>query len=164
MTIQKYEASLTPPTGFTPEEWWCLIDMSGLNPSQLDTPGCAQSCARLFYGDSWRSGKRHSYRSGWRERWANHCGQKTEPKAKQDRRRREHRNRRRYEAPPPPPRSHSETKSRGPYAVLGLRIGATIEQAKKAYRRLAMQFHPDRNPDGLEKMKDINRAYHAIVR
>jgi hypothetical protein len=156
--IQKYEASLIPPAGFTPEEWWCLIDMSGLKPAQLDTPGCAQACARLFFGDRWRSGKRHSYRWGWKERWAHHCGRKAEPKKKQDRRRREYRHQ--YEAPPPPPRREVPTK---PYTVLGLRIGATIDQIKSAYRKLAMQFHPDRNPHGLEKMKDINKAYHAIV-
>jgi len=158
--IQKYEASLTPPDGFTPEEWWCLLDMSGLKPSQLDTPGCAQACARLFFGDSWRSGKRHSYRVGWSQRWRAYCGRGEEPKKKkQDRRRRQHRNTHRQEAPPRPT---TETKSRGPYTVLGLKIGATIDQIKSAYRKLAMQFHPDRNPNGLEKMKDINRAYHSI--
>ncbi len=35
----------------------------------------------------------------------------------------------------------------------------TINQLKNCYRTLAMEHHPDKNPDGLEKMKKINSAY-----
>ncbi len=57
-----------------------------------------------------------------------------------------------------------QTKS--PYAVLGVREGASQEEVKTAYRRLAFQVHPDRNssPDANEKFKKINEAYQALLR
>ncbi|BFZ16056.1 hypothetical protein BsWGS_19095 [Bradybaena similaris] len=47
------------------------------------------------------------------------------------------------------------------YELLGLRKGATSDEVKKAYRRLALKFHPDKNrdsPEAAEKFKEINRA------
>jgi len=52
-----------------------------------------------------------------------------------------------------------------PYKVLGLSPGASDEEVKKAYRRLAMKYHPDRNPgdeEAARKMQEINAAYEAI--
>lgn len=52
-----------------------------------------------------------------------------------------------------------------PYKVLGLERGASDEEVKKAYRRLAKKYHPDANPGdqaAAEKMQQINAAYEQI--
>jgi molecular chaperone DnaJ len=51
------------------------------------------------------------------------------------------------------------------YEVLGVDRGATTEQVKKAYRKLALQYHPDRNPGDStaeEKFKEATEAYEVL--
>ena len=51
------------------------------------------------------------------------------------------------------------------YRVLGLRQGASDDEIKKAYRRKAMEFHPDRNqsPDAQEIFIRITEAYEYLT-
>ncbi|MGQ9735964.1 MAG: DnaJ C-terminal domain-containing protein [Thermaceae bacterium] len=50
------------------------------------------------------------------------------------------------------------------YAILGVQRNATQEEIKRAYKRLARQYHPDVNksPEAEEKFKEINEAYAVL--
>ncbi|MEM8501338.1 MAG: DnaJ domain-containing protein, partial [Pseudomonadota bacterium] len=51
------------------------------------------------------------------------------------------------------------------YEILSLDRGAEQAEIKKAYRRIAMKFHPDRNPDDADadaKFKEATEAYEVL--
>ncbi|CAI9155285.1 unnamed protein product [Rangifer tarandus platyrhynchus] len=57
------------------------------------------------------------------------------------------------------------TSGKALYEILGLHKGASNEEIKKTYRKLALKHHPDKNPDdpgAAEKFKEINNA-HTIL-
>jgi molecular chaperone DnaJ len=52
------------------------------------------------------------------------------------------------------------------YEILGVAKNATEDEIKKSYRKLAMKYHPDRNPDSKEseeKFKEVKEAYEMLT-
>jgi molecular chaperone DnaJ len=58
------------------------------------------------------------------------------------------------------------TKKRDYYEVLGIERSASGDEVKRAYRKLAVKFHPDKNPDDAhaeEKFKELGEAYDVLM-
>src|SRR5438132_13550397 len=58
------------------------------------------------------------------------------------------------------------TKKRDYYEVLGVGRNASEEEVKRAYRKLAVKVHPDKNPNDLhaeEKFKELGEAYDVLI-
>jgi DnaJ-class molecular chaperone len=53
-------------------------------------------------------------------------------------------------------------KEKDYYKILGVPENASQEEIKKAYRKLAHQYHPDRKGGSEEKFKEINEAYQVL--
>jgi molecular chaperone DnaJ len=57
------------------------------------------------------------------------------------------------------------TNNKDFYSVLGINKGATTDEIKKAYRKLALKYHPDKNKGDKAsetKFKEINEAYETL--
>eukprot|EP00276_Gloeochaete_wittrockiana_P006544 CAMPEP_0184645606 /NCGR_PEP_ID=MMETSP0308-20130426/2120_1 /TAXON_ID=38269 /ORGANISM="Gloeochaete witrockiana, Strain SAG 46.84" /LENGTH=440 /DNA_ID=CAMNT_0027074795 /DNA_START=31 /DNA_END=1353 /DNA_ORIENTATION=- len=58
--------------------------------------------------------------------------------------------------------THASDSKKRYYDLLGVDLDAGIEDIKRAYKKMALKFHPDRNPEGGEKFREISTAYEVL--
>jgi hypothetical protein len=64
---------------------------------------------------------------------------------------------------PQPATSRGQNAAMDPHAVLELNAGASLDEAARAYRRLAKRWHPDRaGEEGAARMSELNVAYELL--
>lgn len=65
---------------------------------------------------------------------------------------------------PPPQAASSTTTSQNYYEILGITPEATDEEIKRAYRKLALRLHPDKNPDpdAPAQFQAVDKAYKVL--
>jgi hypothetical protein len=59
----------------------------------------------------------------------------------------------------------ARAKKKNKYDILGVQKGATADEIKRSYRRLAMKYHPDKNPNNKEaeeRFKECAAAYEVL--
>ena len=49
------------------------------------------------------------------------------------------------------------------YALLGCKVGDSRDEINAAWRREAFKYHPDRNPNGAQWMRDLNLARDLLL-
>uniref|UniRef100_A0AC34G897 J domain-containing protein n=1 Tax=Panagrolaimus sp. ES5 TaxID=591445 RepID=A0AC34G897_9BILA len=61
---------------------------------------------------------------------------------------------------------NSNSSRKNYFAVLGVSPYASDKEIKKAFHKLSLKYHPDRNmtPEAISKMKEINEAYHVLYK
>ena len=52
-------------------------------------------------------------------------------------------------------------QAQSPHEILGVKTTATAEEIKKAYRKLIMEWHPDRNPNRMDEAKEMSQKIIA---
>ncbi|KYR01051.1 hypothetical protein DLAC_02140 [Tieghemostelium lacteum] len=56
----------------------------------------------------------------------------------------------------------SEIPTLSPYEILGIQKTDNLQEIKQAYKILALKYHPDKNPHGVDKFQEVNKAYQIL--